>query len=697
MSSAPTALHPRPRAEPRTAVFRPDIEGLRAVAVLLVVAGHAGIPWLKGGFVGVDVFFVISGFLITGLLVRELRGTGRISVTGFYARRATRLLPAATVVVAATLAASWLWLPGTRMAGIARDALASGVYAINFRLAATGTQYLNADAPPSPLQHFWSLAVEEQFYLLWPLLLIATAWGVRRRFRPRLIIATLAVLAAGSLWWSAAQTAVSAPWAYFGIHTRAWELAAGGLLALAAPAFAKLGRPFPALAGWLGLALVVAAAVRFDELTPFPGVAALLPVTGTVLVIAAGCAAPAEGAGRVLGLAPFRLVGRVSYGYYLWHWPILLIAPAALGLTPSVPLNLALMVAAFGVAIASYHLVEQPVRTRRVLTTRPWRGIGLGAGLTATAAAVAVVTLLVPPSLNGGAQAADPRPMVATASDPAATLAGLLADAGGPVPGNLTPGLTASADDKPAVYDDGCHLESETVAAPGPCVYGDPAGKRTIVLFGDSHAAQWFPALDTIARERGARLVSWTKSSCAVSVVGLYNELLKRPYRECGEWRERTLSAITELRPDMVVTASADADSAEPLDAPDPDRAWTDGWVEAYDRLATSGAQVVHIADTPWPGGDIPDCLAADLDDTTACAADASSALKQPARRAATIAALTEAGATVIDPTPWFCAADGVCPPVVGNLLVYRDAHHMTTVWAELLAGVLGRGLPELG
>ena len=676
-----------PLDRPKAAVFRPDIEGLRAVAVLLVVAGHAGIPWLAGGFVGVDVFFVISGFLITGLLVREQRSRGAISLAGFYARRATRLLPAATVVVVATLAASWLWLPGTRIASIARDALASGVYAINFRLAATGTEYLNADAPPSPLQHFWSLAVEEQFYLVWPLLLIIAAWGMR--FRRRALAGMLAVIAVGSLWASAAQTAVSAPWAYFGIHTRAWELAAGGLLALAAPAFARLA--YPAVTGWLGLALIVAGAVRFDETTPFPGVAALLPVTGAVLVIAAGCATPGGGVGRMLGMGPFRLVGRVSYGYYLWHWPLLLIAPIALGLRPSVWLHLGLMTVAFGVAVVSYHVVEQPVRTRRVLTARPWRGIGLGAGLTASAAVVAVLALLVPPSLAGGASVADPRSLVASAPSPAAALARLLADAGGPVPENLTPSLTAVSADEPAVYGSGCHLEATAVAAPGPCVYGDPAGERTIVLFGDSHAAQWFPAMDAMAAERGARLVSWTKSSCPVSVVGIYSEVLKRPYRECDEWREDTFAAIAALRPSLVVTASADVETG-PAGPGDAD--WTAGWIEAYERIAASGAEVVHIADTPWTAGDVPDCLAVHLGDATACATGQANAIKQPARRAATLAAMEKAGATVLDPTPWFCSAEGSCPTVVGNLLVYRDAHHMTTEWAKLLAAVLGPKLP---
>ncbi|MEV0644161.1 acyltransferase family protein [Phytomonospora sp. NPDC050363] len=690
MSSAPTAL--RSPGAARERVFRPDIEGLRAIAVLLVVAGHAGVPWLAGGYVGVDVFFVISGFLITGLLARELRSTGTVSLKGFYARRAVRLLPAATVVVIATLTASWWWLPGTRMASTAWDALASGVYAINYRLAAAGTQYLNADAPPSPLRHFWSLAVEEQFYLVWPPLLLAIAWGSGRRFRRTAVLGALVAIAVGSLVWSATQTAASATWAYYGIHTRAWELAAGALLALAAPAFARLERPYPAIAGWLGLTLIAFSAVRFDELTPFPGVAALLPVTGAVLVIAAGCADPGRGAGSLLAVGVFQRVGRVSYGYYLWHWPILVIAPTALGLPRSLPLDLALMTAAFGVALASYHLVEQPVRTRRVLTAEPWRGIALGAGLTATGAAVAAMAILVPPPTSGGGAAADPRGTVTNVGG----LAAILAGAGGPVPADLTPSLADAAEDRPRTYDDGCHLESEAIAAPGPCVYGDPAGEDTIVLFGDSHAAQWFPALDAIAAERGDRLVAWTKSSCAAAVVELYNPLLKRPYRECDAWRDATLDAIAALKPALVVMASADADETSPIGVGDPDRAWTDGWVEAHRRVAVTGAGVVHIADTPWMDGNVPDCLAVNLDDTLACAGERTSAVKNAARRTSTNTALTAAGATVVDPTPWFCAADGTCPVVAGSLLMYRDGHHMTTEWARLLAPML-RGAVGLG
>ncbi|HZE39724.1 MAG TPA: acyltransferase, partial [Stackebrandtia sp.] len=379
-------------AEPAGITFRPDIEGLRAVAVGAVVLGHAGAPFFHGGYVGVDVFFVISGFLITSLLLRERLGTGRISIKGFYARRVTRLLPASALVVAATLVASWLWLPATRFASIVGDALASAFYLVNDRLAVSGTDYLNADAAPSPLQHFWSLAVEEQFYFVWPVLLIVltVAWRHRTSIRRKPIAAVLAVLVVVSLAISVVQTSASAPWAYFGTQTRVWELALGALVAVAANRLSAIRSGPAAALTWCGLAAVAVSVLWFDDATAYPGYAAALPVVGAAAVIAGGCARPRGGAGLLLDTGPFQFLGKISYGYYLWHWPVLMIGPAALGVAASLKVNLALVAGALVLALLSYHLIENPVRRRKILKQKPWRGIGLGAALSAGTAAIAV-------------------------------------------------------------------------------------------------------------------------------------------------------------------------------------------------------------------------------------------------------------------------------------------------------------------
>jgi peptidoglycan/LPS O-acetylase OafA/YrhL len=297
-----------------TSRFRADVEGLRAVAVLAVVVYHAGLSQVGGGFVGVDVFYVLSGFLITGLLWEELQTTGRVRMGAFYGRRARRLLPAAVLVLMVTAAASWVWLSPLQARGATRDAAAAALYVANYRFALQRTDYL-ADASPSPLQHYWSLGVEEQFYLLWPLLLLVV-FLAGQRLRPRSAagpVAALALAGAGSLALSLRLTARSAPWAFFSLPTRAWELAAGGLIALSASTLRRLPGVAAATLGWLGLEAIAWSMTRFTAATPFPGIAALLPVGGTAAVLAAGCAAPRLGPGRVLGWWHLQAAGKLSY------------------------------------------------------------------------------------------------------------------------------------------------------------------------------------------------------------------------------------------------------------------------------------------------------------------------------------------------------------------------------------------------
>ena len=315
--------------------FRADIEGLRAVAVVLVVAFHAGVGLVPGGFVGVDVFFVLSGFLITGLLIEEIARTGTISLGDFYARRVRRLLPLATLVLAATAAATYILVPPIDRRGVAGDIIGSALWSANWRFAAESTQYM-ADTDKSPVLHYWSLAVEEQFYIVWPLLLLVLvgAGGLALRSWPvafRRIALSLAVVIAGSLWLSWSQTGASSPFAYFGLHTRAWELGIGAALALLRPMLPLLTRPAAQVAAVAGICAVVGSAAIMNEATPFPGTAALVPVLGTALLVAAGARLPDGVVSSTLSRPIARYVGRVSYAWYLWHWPVLVLATATLG------------------------------------------------------------------------------------------------------------------------------------------------------------------------------------------------------------------------------------------------------------------------------------------------------------------------------------------------------------------------------
>ncbi|MGK5531687.1 acyltransferase family protein [Streptomyces sp. URMC 129] len=670
--------------------LRLDIEGLRALAVSLVVVSHAGVRQFEGGYVGVDVFFVISGFLISSLLVRELKATGRMSIRSFYARRALRLLPASTVVAVATLAGAWVFLSKIRFEEYAGDALASLLYVINFRLASQGTDYLAEGSPPSPFQHFWSLAVEEQFYLLWPLVLLGS-WRLTRR-RRGLLAVPLLVLCAVSFGLSLSVTASSAPWAYFGSHTRMWELGVGALLALGASRLARLPAVPAALMTWAGLGCVALSAVWLDAATPFPGYHAVLPVAGAALVLAGGCTPARFDARLVLARRPVVWVGGLSYGWYLWHWPLLLIGPQVLDRPPTVRLALALSAVALVLAWATLCLVENPVRFHAAFRGRPGRGLGAGLGLSAVAVVTALVAAAFPPPIGSGAPAPVLRDALTAAPDPQARLTELLAGAETSLPGNLSPALADIKDNKSAVYQDGCHMGYTSTETP-LCVYGDRSSDEVVVLFGDSHAAQWFPALDRLARERGWRLISLTKASCKVAAVTIIKD--GAPYESCDAWRANALEEIRRSGPSLVIAASSDA--GDPVDATgDLLQEWTAGYRETFRHLVDTGARVAVLLDTPWPDEDAVECAALHPLALGRCESRLPDAIRDATRREAATDAAAATGVSVIDPLPWLCTAAGTCPVVVGDTFVYRDDNHVSEAYAEALAPVLGERLSEL-
>jgi peptidoglycan/LPS O-acetylase OafA/YrhL len=633
---------PATAASHRRIGHRRDVEGLRAIAVLLVVLYHCGVPFLPGGYVGVDVFFVISGYLITGLLSAEYAATGRIVIVRFYARRMRRLLPAALLVTAVTVLAGYRFLSPLRAPQVALDALTTTLYGVNYRLAAAGVEYLNVDAAPSPLQHFWSLAVEEQFYLVWPVVVLV-AYGGRRWIVPAVLVGSLAL----AMW----QTTANPTWAYFGLHTRAWELAAGALVAM-------IGGRLPREYALLGLGAIGLAATAFTDRTAFPGYAAVLPVAGTVLVLLARS--------RVLDAAPLQAIGRLSYSWYLWHWPFLVFGGGP---------KLLLAAAALVTAAVTYGLVENPIRRRRF----PPR---------ATVAAGLVVTLLAALGYAGITRlpAAEP-PGV-----PAPPLVSLgpanLGATPAAVPANLTPPLRRAALDQPRLYRDGCNSAFTDPTIRKPCAYGDRGSATTVVLFGDSHAGAWFPALAAIAEQRRWRLVVVTKSACSVASVRVFHEKLNRPFTECVRWRESAWNYIASLRPSMVVMASAAAGGGLSDLASDVDAAWTAGWARSAYLLSHSHARLYYLEDTPYQPRPVPDCLAEHPAATASCATDRASALPNPRRRAMVSAEMRRRGVTVIDPTSWFCTTSS-CPVIVGNVLVYRDISHVTATYARLLAPLL--------
>jgi peptidoglycan/LPS O-acetylase OafA/YrhL len=663
---------------------------------------HAGLPGVGGGYIGVDVFFVVSGFLITGLLWREASTTGAVGLATFYGARARRLLPAAVTVIVATCVASVVLLPPLQARSVIGDGIASALYAGNYRFAIQGTDYLTADAPPSPLQHYWSLGVEEQFYLLWPALIIGTAWllarlarrtgvGASRSVVPYVLV--LGVLATVSFMVSLAWTDTWPSWAYFSLPTRAWELAVGGLIALTATAWRHLPGPSAAVVGWGGLALIVVTCTQIGEETPYPGTTALLPVLGTALVIGAGCATTELGVGRVLSKPAMRAIGRLSYSWYLWHWPVLLLAPALVGQPLGLAGRLAMVVVSFVLAILTLHLVENPVRFATSLTASAQRSLVAGGVLTALAVAACLVLLMVSPVPVGQGTAAAP-----VAIGPAAPTVGapppmsvrdqVLAAvaksaAGGPVPANLTPALNAIA--KPDVFVNGCVLSWRDVAQPD-CVSGDAAAPTTVALVGDSHAAMWQPALEPYAQERHWRLETMSKVLCPFLDLPTNSPYLGRKFTECEQWRGSVMARLFKEKPQVIVLDMSRRYGAD-FGFTSYDQAWLDRLTLVVKTLRRTGAKVLVASQVPDPHGTVPTCVSAHMDNAIACAPSRADGLND-AGMAAESAATAAGGGQYMNLSELFCTA-GRCPVIVGNTLVFRDDNHITTEYARVLAPLL--------
>jgi len=658
--------------------FRTDIQGLRAVAVGAVVLYHAGVPFVPGGYVGVDVFFVISGFLITSHLLSAIRRDGRIKFASFYARRARRILPASFAVLGLSVVAALIWMPPLLMREVWAGAVATALYVPNLLFAFEGTNYL-AESTPSLVQHYWSLGIEEQFYLFWPILLALGFFVLRK---PRALFIMVIALFVLSFAACVCLTFWDQPWAFFSLPTRAWELSAGGIAAfLLTYRSSVLGGARAALVGWLGISAILAAALAFSGETQFPGYWAALPVAGTAAVIIAGATAPRFGPSSVLSSRGMMFVGAISYSLYLVHWPLLIIPQAAIGFENPLPLwgTLLLGVVAVPLAWMLYRYVENPGRDASWLTrARPRRTLFVAAG--ASIASVVLATGAF--AFSSSIPLYSDRASVETAiiDPPVETTF---------VPNNLQPSLRDVSDDQPEVYADGCHLGFDEIELQ-ECVYGDASAPR-IVLFGDSHASQWFPAVLTYAESIGYSVQIEAKSSCpSISADLLVNNI---PYTACSVWRDAVIREIRRLQPALVVIANyGDVNFA------DQDGGYAEAWSHALSRtLDAIHVETVVLADTPDLGHTPSVCLSANLNDARQCGQTRRVALSAPTRTVE-MATSEEHGATFVDLTDYICGPDR-CSPIIGNTLAYRDGHHLTATFSAELGAAFGtemrRLLPE--
>ncbi len=702
---------------PAQSGFRPDIEGLRAVAVVAVVLFHAQVPGMSGGFVGVDVFFVISGFLITGLLWREVSTTGTVGLRRFYGARARRLLPASATVGVLTAIAAAALLPLLHARSVLEDGVASALYVSNYWFALQGVDYFAATAPPSPFQHYWSLGIEEQFYLVWPALIIGTAWLMRRAHRrasadaapsQRPYLVVLALVAAASFALSVAITYVMPPVAFFSLPTRAWQLAAGGLVALTAGRWRRLPASAAAITGWAGLSVILLACTRLSPTTPYPGGAALFPVLGAVLVIGAGCATHTQGCGRVLAVAPMRAIGRISYSWYLWHWPLLLMALWAIApvMGHALWLALAAILISAGLAVITLRFIENPLRFAAPIRRSSLRSLALGGAATAIAVCVGVALLVLLPVPVGHGPAAKPLTITEAPTPTGSTTdayeaavqhafaqvqAAVAASADlKAVPSNLNPPLANATPEFSLGTSDGCFRGVFEVGQP-ECASGDIASTTSVALVGDSNAAMWNPAFQQIATQRHWRLETMTKAACPLLDLPIINPANGREYTECKRWRGQIIARLQAEHPRLIVLSvmrrygarygwRSGFTSYEP--------AWIDSLSRLVQQLRDSDRQVLVLGPVPDPHTSVTDCLSIHLDDATACSPARSKAVNQPGI-AAELAATTAGGGQYADLTELFCTVDR-CPVIVGNSLVYRDVNHVTDPYSRLLAPVIG-------
>ena len=644
---------------------------------MLVVLDHAGVGFLQGGFVGVDVFFVISGFLITGFLLRRAEQSGRVPFSQFYAARARRILPAATLTIVVTVVASWHYLNYVRAVSVFHDAIWSAFFAANIHFSQVGTDYFAQDNPASPLQHFWTLAVEEQFYIVWPALLAVLLIATRRR--RSLLIAATSLLCLASLVYCIRYTETSQVGAYFSTIARAWELGLGALIAMLASDLGRLPAGLRALLSWVGMAAIILAGVMFSAGTQFPGYAVLLPVLGSALVLVGGLGgAPRFGVGAILRYQPFQFVGDTSYAFYLWHWPILVIAAEYLGHPLLVRQNLGLLVIGFAVSAFTYVTFENPIRHAKRLAV-PRAALALWPATLAMVLVLATVAISAQPVLGESAPhhaPIVPQPLnsyhrlVARSVTPAR-----LAQ---PIPTALHPTVAELPYDARSLA--GCIYRS---GGGETCVLGDPHAPRSFVVLGDSHANAWKSAFDYFAVHHHYRLILLTHPGCTVDIaVG-----------HCRAWWASSLRQLSRVHPQYLVPQFLVV--AQRFDTRVPFHQMDLGLRQELKAFDQRVPRTVVMEDPPYhPLMDPTDCLlrsGATLGDCTlAFPADVSA-------QYATMRKIVQSHPKdrFLHTRQWFCSG-GKCPIVIGNMIAYRDTHHISETYARHLAPAVSHYLWEL-
>ncbi|THV27906.1 acyltransferase family protein [Glycomyces paridis] len=678
----PVTAPPAPQPAARPPRLR-EIDGLRGLAIAVIAVYHIWFDRVSGG---VDIFLLMSGFFITAGFLRSADAGRGLGLAAYAARIVRRIFPPALIVAAATVLMTYLWLPAATWNQQIDDVTAAALYTGNWHLAANSVDYLSSNNGASIVQHYWSLGVQTQFYVLWPLLIAAVLWAARRTGRGHAgpIAAALLTVFAASFAFALWETAHNQAYAYFDTRARLWQFAAGGLLALALrPASrawtARITGPAPAILGWSGVAVLVFAGSVLRS-TDFPGWAALAPVAGACAVILAATAAPGTGAGRLLNPRPLQHLGTLSYTLYLWHWPILVCYLTATGRdTATLPAGLAILTGATALAALTHWAVEQRL---------PATGLGQKTLRGAYALGAACLALALASCLALAGLIAYERDALAEAVENESLYPGALALGEGltVAEADFAPSTLDAAEDRDPELSDRCN-QSMTGTEPIRCDFadghlaepGDAAGATaTVVLYGGSKIWQWLPAVLDTAAERGWHVVAYTKNACTVE-TGQERRAGER-YASCAAWNDAVVAEIGDLAPDLVLTYGSRVGYEARETFPDYD--------ERYEQLLATGAAVVALRDTPSPRFDIPMCVDLHGQDAGECTVDRYDYFEANAFAEHRV----PEGVHKADLTDYICAA-ATCPPVVGNVLVYRDDAHLTNTYARTLAPYLGREL----
>jgi peptidoglycan/LPS O-acetylase OafA/YrhL len=625
---------------------------------------------------------VLSGFLITGLVVRELERTGRLSIRDFYARRAKRILPLAATVLVFVAVVS-LFIYGTvQQVNVGRDIFAAALFFINWLFIADGVDYFAAEEGlVSPLQHYWTLAVEEQFYVVWPLVLMlsgAIAVKLKRNLKP-VILALIIPVSVISLVYGLYYTQAEPNSAFFSTFARGWELAFGAVLAVVLPKAIRLPRGVTTVLALAGLGVILATGYLMTENDPFPGWRALLPVLATVALLVAGASTTPNPVGRLFSTAPFQYVGKISYSMYLWHWPFVVFAIVIWGQLAPGWLLLA-TVASIVPAALSHRFIEEPIHHSKVLGQAPKKALAVGAACIVLGAAIGL-------SLSVNRIGIDVLP------EGEARGAKVLRDGAFPLEDRvdaMRPSPVQASADKGQAFEDGCLVQYAVTVSP-ECVYGDPDSATTVVLFGDSHALQYSPTLAVVAEEMGWRLVVLTRGNCTPADVEISDA--------CSTWRKGTIERIFEEDPDFIVMATSTTgdlkmttEDGSTVTGRESVLLHEEGMVRTIEELEKTGATLVMIGDQIYaPDEQPPACVGDNLDNLLNCAFPNEPVLNRYYDRRAA----RQTGIGLLNPVPKLCT-DELCPAVIGNVLVYRDSSHMTATYAETLAPWLGRRLVAL-